>query len=133
MFLNKLNTQSKKVFLMLAHHVAKSDESFSDIQKSLIDGYKNEMNIEDVSFDENEFSLKKHLEIITNKDDQKIILMEILAIVYTDSIMHPAEKEIIDTIVDVWKINSSLVIVYGEWSKNLLSLHIQGDALLDLN
>jgi len=133
MFLNKLNTQSKEVFLMLAYHVAKSDESFSDIQKSLIDGYKNEMNIKDVNFNENEFSLKKHLEKITNKDDQKIILMEILAIVYTDSIMHPAEKEIIDTIVDVWEINSSLVIVYGEWSKNLLSLHIQGDALLDLN
>jgi hypothetical protein len=35
-----------------------------------------------------------------NNDYQKIILMKILAIVYSDNIMHPAEKEIIDTIVD---------------------------------
>ena len=133
MFLNKLDTQSKEVFLMLAHHVARSDESFSDVQKSLIDGYAKEMDINDVEFDENKFSLEECLKTITDKDSQKIILMEILAIVYTDNIIHPAEKDIIDTIVDIWKINSSLVVVYGEWAKNLLSLHIQGEALLELN
>jgi len=133
MFLNKLDTESKKVFLMLANHVARSDESFSDVQKSLISGYAKEMDVHDVDFDENQFSLEKCIETVTDKDNQKIILMEILAIVYTDNIMHPAEKEIIDTIVDVWNINSSLVVVYGEWSKSLLSLHIQGEALLELN
>jgi len=133
MFLNKLDTQSKKAFLQLAYYVAKSDDSFSNIQKSLIEGYVKEMNIDNIEFDENNFSLEDNLKTVVNNDYQKIILMEILAIVYTDSIMHPAEKEIIDTMVDVWNINSSLVVVYGEWAKNLLSLHIQGDALLDLN
>ena len=45
MFLNKLDTKSKEVFLQLAHHVARSDESFTDMQKSLIGGYLKEMNI----------------------------------------------------------------------------------------
>lgn len=133
MFLNKLDTPAKEVFLNLAHLVARSDESFSDMQKVLINGYLKEMNIEDIDFKEDEFSLVDCISKVTNKDYQKIIIIELLAIVYTDSIMHPAEKEIIDTIVDTWKINSSLVVVYGEWSKSLLSLFIQGEALLELN
>lgn len=133
MFLNKLDTQSKEAFLELAYYVANSDEAFSDIQKSLIEGYAKEMDIENIQFDEKKFSLEDNLKTVINKDYQKIILMEILAIVYTDSLIHPEEKKIIDTMVDIWNINSSLVIVYGEWAKNLLSLHIQGDALLNLN
>ncbi|MEA2050677.1 MAG: TerB family tellurite resistance protein [Campylobacterota bacterium] len=133
MFLNRLDTQSKQVFLKIAHHVARSDDSFMDIQKALIAGYCAEMDIDDVEFDENNFSLEDTLKEIVNSDMQKIILMEVLAIVYADSIMHPAEKEIIDIMVDTWDINSNLVIVYGEWSKSLLSLSIQGEALLDLN
>jgi uncharacterized tellurite resistance protein B-like protein len=133
MFLNKLNNDEKIVFLMLANHVARSDKSFSDIQKSLIYDYAKEMDIDNIEFNENTFDLNDCIKTITDKESQKIILMEILAIVYTDNIMHPAEKDIIDTLVDVWNINSSLVVVYGEWAKSLLSLHIQGDALLELN
>lgn len=133
MFLNKLDKKAQEVFLHLAHHVARSDESFSDMQKILIDGYLNEMNIEDVNFKEDEFSLEDCISNVTNKEYQKVILIELLAIVYTDNILHEAEKEIIDTIVDNWDINSSLVVVYGEWARSLLSLYIQGEALLELN
>ena len=133
MFLNKLDTKSKEVFLQLAHHVARSDESFTDMQKSLIGGYLKEMNISDVEYNNETFSLSECIKNVTDKEYQKIILIEILAIVYTDNVMHPAEKEIIDTIVDTWNINSSLVVVYGEWSRSLLSLYIQVEALLDLD
>lgn len=133
MFLNKLDKQAQEVFLHLAHHVARSDESFSDMQKILIDGYLKEMDIEDINFKEDEFSLVDCISIVTDKEFQKVILIELLAIVYTDNVMHEAEKEIIDTIVDTWDINSSLVVVYGEWSRSLLSLYIQGEALLELN
>ena len=132
MFLNRLDKQSKEVFLKIAHYVARSDKSFIDIQKVLISGYCTEMAIDDIKFDEHNFSLEDTLKSITDYDMQKIILMEILAIVYADSVMHEAEKDIIDTMVDTWNINSNLVIVYGEWSKSLLSLSIQGEALLDL-
>lgn len=133
MFLNKLDIESKEAFLNLAHLVAKSDDSFSEMQKVLIDGYLSEMNIQDVNFIEEEFSLVECISKIKDIESQKIILIELLAIVYTDNIMHPAEKLIIDTIVDTWNINSSLVVVYGEWSRSLLSLYIQGEALLELN
>ena len=133
MFLHKLDKQAQEVFLYLAHHVARSDESFSNMQKTLIDGYLKEMHIEDIDFKEDEFSLVECISQIRNKEYQKVILIELLAIVYTDNIMHEAEKDIIDSIVDTWNVNSSLVVVYGEWSRSLLSLYIQGEALLELN
>jgi len=132
MFLNKLNSEAKEAFLLLAHHVARSDKSFLPIQKELISGYLREMNVNDVDYNEESFSLSECLEKVKDKYFQKVILIELLAIVYTDNIMHSLEKEIIDEIVDTWGVNSSLVVVYSEWSKNLLSLHIQGDALLEL-
>ena len=133
MFLNRLNDDSKKLFLKLAYSVAQSDESFSDMQKELIKNYASEMDIDDIQFNKSEFNLENDLKTVQNKDYQKIILIEILAIVYSDNIMHPSEKEIIDTIVDTWNLNSSLVTVYGEWSKSLLSLQIQGEALLEVD
>jgi uncharacterized tellurite resistance protein B-like protein len=133
MFLNRLDNNSKQLFLNLAYSVAQSDESFSDMQKELIGNYASEMDIDNIDFNKNDFVSESALKKVQNKDYQKIILIEILAIVYSDNIMHPAEKEIIDTIVDTWNLNSSLVTVYGEWSKSLLSLQIQGEALLEVD
>lgn len=133
MFLSKLDQTSKTVFLTLAYHVARSDESLSDVEEMLIGGYRKEMNIPDVIYNHEDFSLTECISQVTNKEYQKVILMELLAIVYADTIMHPAEKEIIDTIVDTWNINSSLVVVFGEWAKGMLSLYVQGEALLELN
>lgn len=133
MFLNRLDNNSKQLFLNLAYSVAQSDESFSDMQKELIGNYASEMDIDNIDFNKNNFVIESELKKVQNKDYQKIILIEILATVYSDNIMHPAEKEIIDTIVDTWNLNSSLVTVYGEWSKSLLSLQIQGEALLEVD
>ena len=93
------------------------------IPKTLISGYCSEMGIDDIEFNENTFSLESHLESISDIDCRKIILMEILVVVYTDSIMHPVEKKIIDAMVDTWDINSRLVTVYGEWSKSFLNTY----------
>ena len=56
-----------------------------------------------------------------------------MALVNDDIKITSIEKDMLDTIVDTWNINSSLVVVYSEWSKNLLSLYVQGEALLELN
>lgn len=79
--------------------VAQSDNSFSDMQKELIGNYASEMDINNIDFNKNDFVWENELKKVQNKNNQKIILIEILAIVYSDNIMHPAEKEIIDIIV----------------------------------
>lgn len=133
MFLNRLDSNSKEIFLFLAKYIIQADSSFVEIEEVLINKYLQEMNITDIEFEKDEYLLQEYIKRVTNKEDQKIILIELLGIVYNDNVMTSIEKEIIDTIVDIWNINSSLVVVYGEWSKSLLSLYVQGEALLDLN
>jgi hypothetical protein len=133
MFLNRLDNNSKEVFLSLAYYISTVDSLYVNIQKTLISKYLQEMNIADIDFDINLFELVDSVKKVTNKEDQKIILIELLGIVYNDGVITNIEKEMIDKIVDTWNINSSLVVVYSEWSKNLLSLYVQGEALLELN
>lgn len=133
MFLNRLDSNSKEVFLFLAKYIIEADSSYVEIQEELINKYLQEMNITDIEFEKDEFLLQEYIKKVTNKDHQKIILIELLGIVYNDNVMTSIEKEIIDTIVDIWNMNSSLVVVYAEWSKSLLSLYVQGEALLELN
>ncbi len=133
MFLNRLDNNSKEVFLSLAYYISTVDSSYANVQKTLIEKYLQEMNISDIEFKINEFSLVECVKKVTNKEYQKIILIELLGIINNDNIITPIEKEMLDTIVDTWNINSSLVVVYSEWSKNLLSLYVQGEALLELN
>ncbi len=133
MFLNRLDNNSKEVFLSLAYYISTVDSSYANVQKTLIAKYIQEMNISDIEFKINEFSLVECVKKVTNKEYQKIILIELLGIIHNDNIITPIEKEMLDTIVDTWNINSSLVVVYSEWSKNLLSLYVQGEALLELN
>lgn len=133
MFLNRLDNNSKEVFLSLAYYISTVDSSYENVQKTLIVKYLQEMNISDMEFKINEFSLVESIKKITNKEYQKIILIELLGIINNDNIITSIEKDMLDTIVDTWNINSSLVVVYSEWSKNLLSLYVQGEALLELN
>ena len=133
MFLNRLDNNSKEVFLSLAYYISTVDSSYENVQKTLIVKYLQEMNISDIEFKINEFSLVECVKKVTNKEYKKIILIELLGIINNDNIITSIEKDMIDTIVDTWNINSSLVVVYSEWSKNLLSLYVQGEALLELN
>ena len=118
MFLNRLDSNSKEVFLFLAKYIIQADSSYIEIQEELINKYLQEMNITNIKFEKDEFLLQEYIKRVTNKDYQKIILIELLGIVYNDNVMTSIEKEIIDTIVDIWNINSSLVVVYAEWSKS---------------
>lgn len=62
-------------------------------------------NIADIDFNVNTFLLVDCIKEVTNKDYQKIILIELLGIVYNDNIITTTEKEMIDIIVDTWNVN----------------------------
>ena len=133
MFLNRLDNNSKEVFLSLAYYISTVDSSYENVQNTLIAKYLQEMNVSDIEFKINGFTQVECVKKVTNKEYQKIILIELLGIINNDNIITSIEKDMLDTIVDTWNINSSLVVVYSEWSKNLLSLYVQGEALLELN
>ena len=132
MFLNRLEKEEKIAFLELAHYVARSDNDFSLSQKDIINNYCIELPIENIEFNVNKFDIYNTLGKITNKKSQKIVLLEIMALIYSDNFLHEEERKVLEKILEEFNLNYHLATVYGEWAKAILSLYIQGNALVEL-
>lgn len=132
MFLNKLNTEEKKSFLQLAHHVARIDDEFSEKQKTIISEYCVEMQIEDAGYNGNEFKLEQALSVFTDSKNQKIALLEIMALVYSDGVLHSAEETVLQKIVEQFGLNPNVSTVYKEWAKAALAIYAQGKSLVEI-
>ena len=132
MFLNMLSQEEKEAFLKLAYLVAKSDEEVSNQEEELINIYCTEMNIENKDIDLETLSLEEILDDFKSPISQKIVLIEILALIYSDEILHQNEQEIIDRIAEKFNISSTLLLIYQEWAKAMLALSKQGKLLLEL-
>ncbi len=131
MFLNKLEDNEKVAFLTLAHHIARSDGDFSENEQNVIAIYCMEMQIQDINYDKNNFSLNTILSEIKSDENQKILLLEIMALIYSDG-LHQEEQKILDMIIEQYNISEALSTVYSEWSKSILSISNQGQALIKL-
>ncbi|MBT6217995.1 MAG: TerB family tellurite resistance protein [Candidatus Marinimicrobia bacterium] len=132
MFLNLLNQEEKITFLKLAHHVANSDNDFSESQQSIIGKYCTEMQINDIDEDEKKEDYLISLKKIDKSKSQKIVLLEILALIYSDQYVHPEEQKVLDQMLEIFSLSTALSVVYTEWSKSILALYVQGSALIEL-
>jgi len=132
MFLNRLKKKEKIAFLELAHFVARSDNDFSKHQQEIIQSYCQEMQINNINYKQKKFSLDKTLSKVKLKESQKIILLEIMALVYSDDILHKEEKKILDYTIKKFGLDSNISLIYAQWSKAMLALTIQGEALLHI-
>ncbi|HIY43547.1 MAG TPA: hypothetical protein IAA23_00730 [Candidatus Helicobacter avistercoris] len=136
MFLHQLSTEEKKSFLEIAYHFAWSNDDFSDAQKEIIKGYCNEMQIEDIKYDRNNFDIHNVLLKISNPRSQKIVLLETMALIYADSSsldsIHKGEKEVLDLMISSFGIDKHILNLYGEWTKCVFSLTAQGEILVNL-
>ena len=132
MFLIRLNPEEKVAFLELAHHIARSDKDFSNLQKEIINGYCVEMQISDIKYNDKDFNLETTLSKVNSSQSQKIILLEVMALIYSDGILHKEEKKILNTMIERFELNNAIVDVYKQWSKSILALTTQGEALLHI-
>ena len=132
MFLHKLSSQEKVNFLKLAHHISKSDNNFSKKQKNIISIYCFEMEINDINYDEDKFILNDTLIKFKTNKTKKIVLLEIMALVYSDSIIHEEEQKIIDTMLDIFGFSQILANIFLEWTKTILAVSEQGKLLIEL-
>ena len=132
MFLNRLKKNEKVAFLELAHHIARSDGDFSEDQKDIIGKYCMEMQIEDIKYDEEKFDIYTTLDKVKNSSSRKIILLEIMALIYSDNFLHEEERKVLEKVLEEFDLNYNLSIVYTEWAKTMLSLYKQGNALINL-
>jgi len=132
MFLGLLGKEEKIAFLQIAHHMARSDGDFSDKQKEIIATYCYEMGIDDIEYDENNFNLDLILKTIKNRESQRIVLLEIMALVYSDNILHEEEEKILNHMIDIFGFDKNISNLYGEWTKAMLALTEQGKLLLKI-
>lgn len=132
MFLNRLTLQEKEAFLKLAHHIAHVDNDFSRKERNIIDKYCMEMQIDDVAWQPESFDLSALLGVFQDESHKKIALLEIMALVFSDDKLRHAEEKTLDEVITVFGLNPNLAVVYKEWSKSILSLFIQGEALIHI-
>lgn len=132
MFLNRLTMPEKEAFLILAHHIARTDNDFSAEEEILIAKYSMEMQMDDIEYDEEKFNLAHVLDTFERESHQKIALLELMALVYADGNVAAEETALLNNIVKHFDLNPNLAVVYREWSKNILSLYTQGEALIHL-
>ena len=132
MFLNRLDIEEKNAFLWLAHHLARADNDYSEEEALLIDKYSMEMQMDDIDFDETKFDLITILSEFKLASHKKIVLLEIMALVYADGVIAKEENALINVMIEQFELNPNLAVVYREWSKSILSLFVQGEALIHL-
>lgn len=136
MFLHQLSTEEKKSFLEIAYHFAWSNNDFSDAQKKVIEGYCNEMQIEDIDYNKDNFNIRNVLSKISNPISQKIVLLETMALIYADNasldLIHEGEKRVLDLMILSFGIDKKLLNIYSEWTRCIFSLTAQGENLIHL-
>jgi len=132
MFLNRLKKKEKIAFLELAHNVARSDGDFSHKQKEIILTYCFEMQIDNINYSDDKFNLQKVLSKFKTNKSKKIVLLEIMALIYSDNIVHKEEQKIIDRMLEYFGLSKALANLYLEWTKTILAVSEQGKLLIEI-
>lgn len=110
MFLNKLTSEQKELFLDLCIFLSNADGNFSDAEKLSIEQYCNEMNISDVRY-ETSNKFEDIVDLLCEKTsaiEKKIIVFEILALALADSEYSESEKKMVNTITSKFDISDTL-------------------------
>ncbi len=129
MFLQSLSTKEKKAFLALAYIVASVDGLHAK-EEEMIAHYAQEMKIENRGYQKKK--LEKVLESFTEKRVQKIVLMELFALIYSDEVYSRKEHKLIKKINRIFQFSPTEIALCQEWAKSALSLVKQGQLIMEL-
>ena len=131
MLLMKLETPAKFAFLHIAHHIAKADGIMGNREKGKIDDYCEEMGIDDIIFDNENYELDNCLNKFTTKQSQRILLLELMMLVHVDDKFNECEEDLINIISTRFNIGETQVKYASTWGKAASALREQ--ALLMTN
>lgn len=94
MYLNKLSTEQKELFLDLSIHAAKANNEFSEEEKLYIEQYCDEMQISPVRYESvNDFdSAVDKIIAVSTPIELKIVVLELTALMLADNNYDELEK-----------------------------------------
>ena len=90
------------------------------------------MGIDDIIYDESEFSLEECLDKFDNKKGQRILLLELMILVHVDDKFNKYEQELIDMISKKFDINEMNVKYASSWGKAISALREQALLIVDI-
>ena len=98
MFLNQLTDSEKAAFISFSVHAANSDDVFADEEKVMINEYCKEMEL-DYPDKDNIMSMEDIMAVLSKSDihNKKIVMFEILGLVYSDGEYAEEEKRFVNT------------------------------------
>lgn len=129
MYLNKLSTEQKELFLDLSIHAAKANNEFSAEEKSYIEQYCDEMQISPVryeSINDLDSAVDKMIAVST-PTELKIVTLELTALMFADNNYDELEKKFMA------KILSKTGLSNEEHDKMVKLLNSLGDIYSDIN
>jgi tellurite resistance protein len=118
MYLLQLETEERKLFLELAHLIANSDGIIVEQEEEMLERYRDEMNLSHKEYEIQNLSLDNILAELKDHslENKRMILLEVLAIAFSDGVYDEEQKQIIK------KLKQSFNISVEEYEtfKNLL-------------
>lgn len=124
MLLNQLNNNEKNAFLSLCVHAAKANNVFADEEYAMLYEYCREMGVE--MFDVNsadDFELVTNVFKSSTIKNKKIVLFEILGLLYSDGLYDDLEKDFIKNfIISVGDLSQADVETFSEYITDYLVL-----------
>lgn len=132
MYLNRLNNEQKELFLDLCINAAEADNNFAAEEKRLIEQYCEEMQMAGVRLqaDHDFESAVSNLMNISSKEDLRMILLEITALVLADGKFDKAEKEFVDRLVKLTGMESETFDKMKQLLTDLTQLYRNIDDLI---
>ena len=80
----------------------RTDRDFADKEHEILSIYCFEIEIEEIRYSVNSFNLDSLLETIKNKESQRMIILEIISLVYSDNILHKEKEKILNCMIDIF-------------------------------
>jgi hypothetical protein len=136
MLLKYLSKPEQELFLELCNFAANIDNDYSEQEKNYIQEYRQEMALDENAYTIKELEydeiVKKILEISTPESIRRIII-ELIALLKSDGILHSQENNLIAKLQEDFKLSSDILKEIYESLENLENAYAKIFAIVNGN
>ncbi|MCI5806526.1 MAG: hypothetical protein MR029_09390 [Clostridium sp.] len=108
MFLQVMNMEEKGKFLELVYKIANADGEYAEEEQEIIDSYKNELELNEIH---DTCDIDGLISYFSGKETRlkKIVLFEIIGLVYADDKLVKEEKDILNKITAIFGLSDEII------------------------
>lgn len=123
MYLVGLESTEKPAFYALAKHLAKADEGVLSEERDVLDLFKQELGLQD---EPAEISVEDACREFASTASQRIALLELLLLAYSDGDIGPNEKKLLDRVAVAFGMAQTQFANAQVWAQGMNALNRSG-------